>query len=227
MGRARLNHAPRAWYSREVQQQSDRGDGGTERSFSDRADLDEVFRTKAGAWRSFLQVLQERDLFDRVRAGVPREVQAFMDAPPIPVAWMPAICFHHSFVVLQDVITTDELVEIAHDSVVKGPMRPMKPVIEGILRIFGTSPTAFLKRVPDLLMTQMHGVQFSVLELRENEATIEAHYEHLHDVTDFGFDYWRGVLQITFELCRKPVRSQVERIDDARANRAIVRLRWD
>lgn len=196
------------------------------RELSARPDLNGVFRTRAGAWRGFIELLHERELFEPVRARVPPPVQRLMDTPPLAVSWMPAMGFQFVFRALDELVSPEAFVQLAHDSVVKGPLRRMKPVIEGIIRIFGASPAAFLQKTPQLMASQVEGITFSIDELGEGYAIVGVCYDYLHDVPRVGFEYWRGAMQITFELCRREVRTHTEVLDEPPHNRALIYFDW-
>jgi len=195
--------------------------------FSQRADLNDVFVTRASAWRSLLEVLHAHGVHDAVRARVPAAVERLMDRPPLPVSWMPAVAFQFIFRALDDLVDPDTFARMAHDSVVKGPLVRMKPVVEGILRLFGASPEAFLRRTAPMMETQVRGMTFELERFEPGEAVLRVVYDHLENPPDSAFDYWRAVMEINFELCSITVVSRTERIDAVPHNAARLIYAWD
>ena len=195
--------------------------------FSQRADLNEVFITRASAWRSLLEVLHTHGIHAEVRRRVPPAVGRLMDRPPLPVSWMPAVAFQFIFRALDDLVDEETFARMAHDSVVKGPLVRMKPVVEGILRLFGASPEAFLRRTGPVMETQVRGMTFELEHFEPGLATLRVVYDHLEDPPDSAFDYWRAVMEINFELCSITAKSRTERIDDAPRNAARLVYAWD
>lgn len=185
------------------------------------------FVTKASAFRSLLGVLREDQLFDVVLAHCPAEAQAIMKDPPLPIAFMPAVVFQYVFRALDAEVGLERLRDIARRSVLTGPMKVMRPIIEGTLRMFGASPTAFFRRMSQIMKPQIKGVDFDFILLEEGRATLELTYPYLHDVPDAAFVYWEAVLANTFEICGRHGSARTDRSGDTPdRNRAHIYLEW-
>lgn len=196
-------------------------------AFSTRGDLNEVFVTRASAWRSFMEVLHQHAVFHAVRERVPPAIQRVMDRPPAPTTWMPAVTFQFVFVALDELVDGDAFARMAHDSVVKGPLLHMKPLVEGVFRLFGASPEAFLRRTKPVMETQVRGISFDVERYAAGHAVLRVTYNHLTSPPDSAFDYWRAVMEINFELCSLPVKSRTERVDTPPNNAARLHYWWN
>lgn len=195
-------------------------------AFSRRSDLNERFVTRASAWRSLMEVLHQHAVFHAVRERVPPAIGRLMDRPPPTIAWMPAVTFQFVFVALDELVDRDTFARMAHDSVVKGPLVRMKPVVEGVLRIFGASPEAFLRRTQPVMETQVRGLSFELERYATGHAVLCVRYDLLESPPDSAFDYWRAVMEINFELCSLAVKSRTERIDAPPHNAARLHYWW-
>ncbi len=183
------------------------------------------FRSKASAWRGLMAALRGRELFEGVRSRVPPEVVALMDRPPLGAAWMPAVAFQYAFRGLAGLVDDDEVQVVASESVFHGPMKVMRPLVEGSIRLFGPEPAGLFKRIPKIMAQQIEGVRFVNEEVGVKAHTISVSYEHIHDLPVACFTYWAGIFSVVFEICGIPdVESEVE-IDDARRS-CRIHYRW-
>lgn len=188
----------------------------------------EVFITKASAFRSLIEAIRRHGLYDEVHARLPVVARKLVENPPFATAWMPAVAFQYLFRGLWEVTDEAKFSEIARDSVVTGPMKLMKPLIEGTIRLFGATPAAFYKRFPQVMESQIKGVTFTVAELVDNRAVITVTYDHLKDVPYESFLYWAAILEITNEICGRRGHNEVlVDTSEPRRNRGLLTLHWD
>jgi hypothetical protein len=188
----------------------------------------EVFITKASAFRSLIEAIRSHGLYDEVHARLPVVARKLVENPPFATSWMPAVAFQYLFRALWEVADEGSFCTIARDSVVTGPMKLMKPLIEGTIRLFGATPAAFYKRFPQVMESQIKGVTFTVVELTDDRAVITVTYEHLRDVPYESFLYWAAILEITNEICGRTGHNEVY-VDttDPRRNRGRLTLHWE
>lgn len=159
------------------------------------------FRSKAMAWRGLMSALHAKGLFEEVLAVVPAPVQRYMQKPPLGISWMPAIAFQYVFRALEGQVSAEQMQELAHMSILRGPFKAMSSVVEGMLRLFGSKPEAFLERLPKVMAQQLEGVTFEVEKLAERSVRMMVRYEYVEDLPPACFAYWVGVLTVTFEIC--------------------------
>lgn len=161
----------------------------------------EKFKSKASAWAGLMSALKAKGFYDRVLVEVPDEVAALMKHPPTGGAWMPAVAFSYVFVALRGTIDDARMLDLANASILRGPMRAMKPMVEGMLRLFGTSPLAFFRRLPKIMAQQLQGVTFELVEEQETEVVVEIRYHFVSGLPREAFVYWDGVQRGTFDIC--------------------------
>ena len=193
--------------------------------FKDPNDASE-FVTKAGAFRALLEVLRNEGVFDQVRAAADPQVLPLIDQPPLPISWMPAIAFQYLFRAMWSVLPPDEFRRVSRGSVLAGPMKVMRPIIEGTLRLFGASPVAFFRRMPGVMAAQVKGIEFEFVVLEDDHAVLEVRYPVLVDVPEPAFVYWEAVVQNTFDICGCEGSATTELLEVPDHNRARINLSW-
>ena len=184
------------------------------------------FRSKAAAWRGLIAALEAKGYFDEVVREVPAPVRVLMKNPPLGAVWMPAIAFQYVFRALSIRLDDNGMRQLARHSLIRGPMKTMKPVIEGMLRLFGAKPINFLRRTPGVMERQLEGVKFEFFESQsENEASMHIDYYLLRDLPRECFTYWEGVFTTVFDICGIDDFSTEVEIEPGR-HAATIRFRW-
>ena len=194
---------------------------------SDHPAVNEEFVTKASAWRSLIDVMREVGVLERVRERSDPAVQEFLDKPPFPSTWMPAIPFQSVLAVLEKEVGIEGVREIARESTNGGMMKVMRPLVEGLLRIFGSDPASFYKRVPKVMESQVRGITFDFKTVEDGRAELLLSYDYLRDCPTGSFVYWESVLQQVQEVCGRQGTATTERIDTPRRNSARLVFTWD
>ncbi len=184
------------------------------------------FLCKGSAFRGVVAALEQNDLLDQVCAEVPAEVAAHLRQPPASTEWMQAIEFQYVFRGVEICGGMDGLKRVGRDGIFRGPLKTMRPFIEGTLRLFGGSPTAFFRRIPSVMESQIKGLRFSYEERGPTEVAITVHYDWLKDVPLCAFVYWEAVFGVTFELCGVAGRGSTHVLPSAFHDTAEIRLSW-
>ncbi|MEM7151844.1 MAG: hypothetical protein AAF799_03335 [Myxococcota bacterium] len=159
------------------------------------------FKSKASAWKGLVSALEQKGLHDQVLAKVPEAVAKLMQHPPTGGAWMPAVAFSYVFVALHGTLDDEQMRAVASSSILRGPMKTMKPMVEGMLRLFGTSPLAFFRRLPKIMAQQLQGVTFDLVEAQDTEVLVQVRYHYVRGLPREAFVYWDGVQRSTFDIC--------------------------
>jgi hypothetical protein len=184
------------------------------------------FVTKAGAFRALLDVLRREGYLGPIRAVADPAVHPLIDQPPLPISWIPAVAFQYLFRAMWAVLGPDEFRRVSRESVLAGPMKVMRPIIEGTLRLFGASPAAFYRRMPAIMAAQVKGIEFEFVELDDQHALLEVRYPLLFDVPEPAFVYWEAIIAHTYAICGCTGTATTEQLDDPDRNRARITLDW-
>lgn len=186
------------------------------------------FLTKASAFRAFTNAIKDAGLLPRVMEHCPQAARELIDDPPLPISWMPAVIFQYLFRALERETDGAQLRALAKQSVMTGPMKMMRPIIEGTLRLFGASPVAFFRRMPGLMENQVKGIEFEFEEIDDTSATLLVSYPYLRDVPEAAFVYWEAVVANTFDICgRKGTAKTIPLPGDPDLASANIVLEWD
>jgi uncharacterized protein (DUF2267 family) len=171
----------------------------------------EAFRMKASALRGMLDAIADRPDAAAIRAELPGPIAALFDDPPPAVRKIAAVQLQYLLEAVERVAGPDGLRETAQASVIRGPLKTMRPFIEGVLRLFGQSPKGLLLRVPQVMAQQLEGMSFTSEATDEFTCVIAIRNEVLPTMPRRTWTYWEGVLATTYALCgtRGSVRARV------------------
>lgn len=194
--------------------------------FSSNPNVNREFIMKGHALRGVIRALETTGELVEVRRRVPSPILRYIDHPPLPSAWMPAIVFQFVFSALEP-YGEGFIRQLGRDSIMNGPIKYARPIVEGTLRLFGASPMAFFERTPSIMTNSIRGVRFDCESRGVDQVRMTVVYEHLHDVSDVSFAYWQGTLGITLELCGKTlVEHRMLRSDQPPRNEAGLLIAW-
>jgi hypothetical protein len=118
-----------------------------------------AMRQKARMLRSFVSILEREGKRDAVIALVPPDTADLMRSPPLAGSWMDATHIHK---IIQAVETLGglpavrELARKVTDDARQGYMF----VVEGVLKLFGTSPATLFKRMNSLVASFLEGTDY-------------------------------------------------------------------
>jgi len=188
--------------------------------------LNEVFITKAAAFRGIVSALKTRGIFDKVLLQVPEEVRGYMVSPPMAISKMPAVVFQYVLRGIGAVGGVEMVRAVAVDSLLSGMLKTMQPLVEGMLRLFGAEPGAFYRKLPQIMENQLTGITFSTQEPGPGIAEITITYEYLRNVPLECFVYWEGLFSVTWRICSVVGQATTELLADAHHNKGRVLISW-
>lgn len=184
------------------------------------------YKAKASAFRGLGQALKDAKLLDDVLPKLPVPTAEILQKPPLSVSFMKGIHFQYVIKAIHEIGGDDLVYSIARDSILKGSVNMMRPLIEGTLRLFGASPNAFFKKVPQILGGQVTGMTFGYGSETADTAWITVRFEELDDVPPRTWVYWAGVFSSTYALCGLEGTCTPSPTNDPRGREAIIRCAW-
>src|SRR5260370_42546078 len=106
-------------------------------------------RIKATWLRPLITVLIEEHKLEAVKALVPPDTAALLVSPPLATSW---IDFKHNVRILEAIEKISGMIAVRDLSrkMTEQARKPYMRIVEGLLRMFGTSPATLLKRVEDI-----------------------------------------------------------------------------
>jgi hypothetical protein len=180
-------------------------------------------RLKASSFRSFVRILEKQGRRDSVTAIVPPETAVLISDPPLPGSWMD---LKHSLHIMQAVETIWGMSAV-RDLARKGTDDARKPymgIVEGVLRLFGTSPATLFKRMNSLVGSFVQGVDYRYTPLSDRSGVMVLEYKACFEVPICFFVGQMPVFQTLLEACgAKGVVSEPERLSPSAAS---FRIEW-
>jgi hypothetical protein len=159
-----------------------------------------AMRLKASTFRSYIHVLARERKTSAVLALVPPATAAVIEAPPLAGTW---VDFQHIIDITVAVETLGGMVGV-RDFTKKATADARKPymgVVEGVLKLFGTSPATLFKRMNDLVKSTLEGLDYAYTATSERSGTMELTYQLSQEVPTCMFVGAVPALQILLDTC--------------------------
>jgi hypothetical protein len=129
-------------------------------------------RLKASILRSYSQVLANDGKLAAVLAIVPPGTAAVIQSPPLASSW---IDFDHIIQLTVAIETLGGMMAV-RDFTKKATAAARKPymgMVEGVLKLFGTSPATLLKRMNDMVKSNIENIDYSYTATGERSGLME------------------------------------------------------
>jgi hypothetical protein len=175
---------------------------------------------KAASLRAHLKWLARENRLEAVLAKVPPAVAKLARDPPLPSTWLDVQLVEPILCALQELDGTQAVLRMARDELRADIIAPLRGLIGGVLRLFGTSPATVYARMNDMVKTQVRGMDFR-FEPRERSGVMEVGYDVQREIPSCLFVACTAALEMVLELCG--VQGRVG--DPERLDRATVRFR--
>jgi len=119
-----------------------------------------AYEVKGSAFRGYVTQIEKLGALAEVRARVPPETLAALETPPLPSVWIDAIIVEDLIGALEAARGLDAVRAVTKNGQ-QGTMLPVvRPILTGLLRLFGATPATLLARFPDFTRTVQRGIQF-------------------------------------------------------------------
>jgi hypothetical protein len=132
-------------------------------------------RVKAQWFRSYVSVLVEERKRDAVMALVPPDTAALISDPPLAASWLE---LRHISAVICAVEKLGGMSAVRDHArrVTEQSRAPYMGIVEGVLRLFGTSPATLFKRMNTLVSNFIQGVDFTYAPTSERSGVLQVEY---------------------------------------------------
>jgi Protein of unknown function (DUF2378) len=157
-------------------------------------------RLKAATFRTYIRILTEDGRREAVRALVPPETAALMLEPPLSGSWMDLAHMHH----IDHAVETLGGMAAVRDLARKGTDQARKPymgVVEGVLKLFGTSPATLFKRMNTLVSSFVSGIDYRYTATGERSGTMVVAFDADHELPTSAFVGQIPTLQTLLDTC--------------------------
>jgi hypothetical protein len=179
------------------------------------------FEVKAASFRAHVKWLTREHKLEAVLARVPPAVAQLMRNPPLASTWIDSQLIEPILVALQELEGTQGVLRMSREELRADLIAPLRGMIAGMLRLFGTSPAAVYPRMNDMVKTSVRGMDFRFTQEFERTGVMVVHYEVEREIPLCMFVSCTAALEMVLELCG--VHGRVG--DPERVDRATVRFR--
>jgi hypothetical protein len=180
-------------------------------------------RLKASSFRSYVGIVERQGRRDAVLALVPPDTGELMKSPPLPGSWMD---LRHILDVIQAVETVGGMtavLDLARQGT-EDARRAYMVIVDGVLRLFGTSPATLFKRMNTLVASFIEGIDYRYTATGERSGVMEVEYRCGFEIPMCVFVGSISVFQTLIHSCGcEGVIGQPERLS---ATTARFQIRW-
>lgn len=159
----------------------------------------ETRETAALIVRGYCSALADRDVLAKVREVAPPAVQKVLDQPPLPIGWVPSELMDAFFGAMGKVLTLAEVRAIGYTSVRDNIGPILRPILRGLLRVFGTTPASIFGHFDKVTAIMIRGMKFEWKSGGPTSGTMTLlSPAPMPDATYAGFE---GAFLFAFDVC--------------------------
>jgi hypothetical protein len=157
-------------------------------------------RIKGMTVRSYLNYVARHEHGDAILARLPADTAALVSNPPLPATWL-------SWQYVQDIVVAVENVEglegvrrLSEIAIVEA-RRPYMRLLEGLIRLFGTSPATIFKHMNDVVKNAIENTEYIYAATSARSGTMEVAYGGDNEIPFCIFVGGRTALTGIFDAC--------------------------
>jgi hypothetical protein len=182
---------------------------------------------KAFVLRAHINELKRCDLFDRTVAKLDLATRRLMLDPPPASTWLDACHLEHLGEVVSQLVGLRAWRKMSHDATLNNMVPVIRVVIEGFVRIFGTSPATLLTRLNTITSSSARGAIYEYEPLSNRSGVLTVRYPGRQHVALSTFYCCVGGIDTIFDLCRTAGSiSEPSIVEDGHANTAKLTVKW-
>lgn len=158
---------------------------------------------KGGAMRATLALVAEGGLRDRVYGRASSAVRALFDDPPLASAWVDGGCMDEIEQILLEEAGVEKLQSISRGAALRGMGPMLRPIVEGLLRVFGASPASLASRAGMIVSQSAKGIEAGYTSTGATSGVLTLRFPHGRPPPG-KFHSLVGVLGAFYELSHTP-----------------------
>jgi hypothetical protein len=179
---------------------------------------------KAATLRAHLKWLEKENRLEAVLARVPPAVATLARNPPLNSTWIDSLKIEPLMIALQELDGTQAVLRMSRDELHAELIAPLRGMISGVLRLFGTSPATVYARLNDMVKTSVRGMDFKFEHTFDRAGIMIVRYDVDREIPHCMFVSCTASLEKVLDLCSVRGRvSDPERVDHATAR---FRISW-
>jgi hypothetical protein len=115
---------------------------------------------KGSTFVSYMKSIQSMNLLDEIRGKLCADTRKLLEHPPLPGVWMDGWPVEEMNGAVAQLRGLDILPSISARAMATGMTPILRPVVEGMMRLFGMSPAALFSRLPTISRSSVRGIEF-------------------------------------------------------------------
>jgi hypothetical protein len=177
---------------------------------------------KAGFLRGYIDYLRTAGLMDAVRERVSPDTRALLDDPPLASHWCSVRHTHQIIEAVGALGGAAAVRSMARHGAHSSTWVVLRPVLQGMLRMFGGSPRSLISRADLALRNTSRGIRISYQERSATSCGMEYRSSSVR-WTPMTAEAWAGGCESVLEFCGADGAVVVEEISDE-GNDSVVRV---
>jgi hypothetical protein len=180
-------------------------------------------RLKGSTLRAYINALDKLNRRQEVMARVPEETARIIGTPPLAGSWVDFVHIVHLTEAMEAAAGMAGVRDFAQRAVdeAKGPHVRM---LEGLLRIFGTSPATLFKRMNDLVKSAIENIEYRYVPTSDRSGVMTVRYFLADELPMCMYVGGTQALQAIFDACG--VKGLVGNPEQRGANCVEYKLQW-
>jgi hypothetical protein len=162
-------------------------------------ELDTGIVSKGSLIRGYIEYLHANGLYQMVYEQVPAETQAIMRNPPTIREWCAVRHPRAIFEVLGTHAGPSAVRKMTRSSLNTSFFNLLRPMIQGLMRLFGGSPRALFSHGDVSLRGVIRGVRFAYRDAGDKEGVMEYHASM--PWTPLAAEAWAGSCEAVIDFC--------------------------
>jgi hypothetical protein len=185
------------------------------------------FEIKGTVWNGRLRALEKYCSLTEIRGLVSAETRKLMDDPPPASSWVPGVAIVELDAAIYDTRGSDICARCSRETSEIAGTTVLRTLAEGLLRLFGMSPSTIFERMGQVSSTSVRGIEYEYKSTGPTSGKMFIRYTHCVNVPYAVFSSISGGMAAIFGFLQiKGHVSPPELSTTAPHNSAIVTLRW-
>ncbi len=156
-------------------------------------------RINGALFRAYLSGIEAMGLRREVRSRVSTPVQALMDQPPLPSAWLRGPELTELFTAVLHEQGLEGVRQLGYEATRRATLPLLKPHIDSVLSLHGHGPEVLMRHFDRLLQPFFRGMRFIWRPESPRSGTVEV--RSTYEMTPTIAAAWEGSLLCFFEEC--------------------------
>jgi hypothetical protein len=183
------------------------------------------YEVKATAFRNYIAVIEKLGVMAQVLSRVLPETRQLIESPPLPATWMDAGPIEDMISALVAVRGVDVVRSVTRAGQEAAGLVILRPILSGLLRLFGGTPHTLFSRYGELTKTALRGVGFEWVNETPRSGRLTVIFP-MGNMPRHAFVGMESGCELALEFCKVPGGVVSPSEISADGARGVIRIRW-